>query len=163
MRKPGRLRGNISGMVLCQILIRAAVIGRLRLLSSQCFGWAVLALKELVPLSRADNLELTVWEGIRPAKVAELPDLVLEEAAALVGRVQGRVVLVLGRVHVAFMDEFIRVLATWCQEHVLDAGSLSELWISAVIRPGIIFISGSAFISGASAVPDSVCEPAEQR
>ena len=49
--------------------------------------------------------------------------------------------------------------------------SLSELWISAVIRPGIIIISGSAFISGASAVPDtyvpsaeadSICEPAEQ-
>ena len=48
--------------------------------------------------------------------------------------------------------------------------SLSELWIPAVISPGIIIISGSAFISGASAVPDtyvpsaeadSVCEPAE--
>ena len=54
-------------------------------------------------------------------------DLVLEEAAVLVGRVQGRVVLVLGRVHVAFVDEFIRVLATWCQDHVLDAGSLGIL------------------------------------
>ena len=87
----------------------------------------MLALKELVPFSRADILELTVWEGIRPAGVAELPDLVLGEAAALVGRVLGRVVLVLGRVHVAFVDEFIRVLVTWCQEHVLDAGSLGIL------------------------------------
>ena len=82
------------------------------MLSSQCFGWAVLALKELVPLSRADILELTVWGGIRPAGVIELHDLVLEEAAVLVGRVQGRVVLVLGRVHVAHVDECIRVLAT---------------------------------------------------
>ena len=50
--------------------------------------------------------------------------------------------------------------------------SLSELWISAVVHPWIIFISGSAFISGASVVPDtyvpsadadSVCEPVEQR
>ena len=53
--------------------------------------------------------------------------MVLEEAAVLVGRVQGRVVLVLGRVHVAFVDEYIRVLATWRQEHVLDAGSLDIL------------------------------------
>ena len=48
--------------------------------------------------------------------------------------------------------------------------SLSELWIPAVISPGIIIFNGSAFISGALAVPDayvpsaeadSVCEPAE--
>ena len=51
-------------------------------------------------------------EDVQPTGVAELHDLVLEEAAVLVGRVLGRVVLVLGRVHVAFMDEFIRVLAT---------------------------------------------------
>ena len=62
--------------------------------------------------SRADILELAVQEGIRPTRVIELHDLVLEEAAALVGRVQGRVVLVLGRVHVAFVDVYIRVLAT---------------------------------------------------
>ena len=66
-------------------------------------------------------------EDVQPTGVAELHDLVLEEAAVLVGRVQGRVVLVLGRVLVAFADEFIRVLATWCQEHVLDAGSLGIL------------------------------------
>ena len=48
--------------------------------------------------------------------------------------------------------------------------SLSKLWISAVIRPGIIIIYGSVFLSGASVVldtyvpsveADSVCEPAE--
>ena len=66
-------------------------------------------------------------EDVQPTRVTELHDLVLEEAAVLVGRVQGRVVLVLGRVHVAFVAEFIRVLATWCQEHVLDADSLGIL------------------------------------
>ena len=104
-----------------------AVLGRLRELSSQYFSWAVLALKKLVPLSRIGTLELTVREDVQPTGIAELQDLVLEEAAVLVGRVQGRVVLVLGRVHVAFVDEFIRVLATWRQEHVLDAGSLGTL------------------------------------
>ena len=89
------MRGGMSGMVHCQILIRAAVLGRLRLLSSQYFSWAVLALKKLVPLSRVDALELAVLEGIRPTGVAELHDLVLEGAAVLVGRVQDRVVLVL--------------------------------------------------------------------
>ena len=74
-------------MVHFQILIRAAVLGRLRLLSSQYFSWAVLALKKLVPLSRVDALELAVLEGIRPTGVAELHDLVLEGAAVLVGRV----------------------------------------------------------------------------
>ena len=82
---------------------------------------------KLVPLSRAGILEIVVQEGIRPTGVVGLHDLVLEEAAVLVGRVQGRVVLVLGRVLVAFVDEFIRVLATWRQEHVLDAGSLGIL------------------------------------
>ena len=62
-------------------------------------------------------------EGIRSTGVAELYDLVLEGAAVLVGRVQGRVVLVLERAHVAHVDECIRVLATWCQEHALDVGS----------------------------------------
>ena len=66
-------------------------------------------------------------EDVQPTGIAKLQDLVLEEAAVLVGRVQGRVVLVLGRVHVAFVDEFIRVLATWRQEHVLDADSLGIL------------------------------------
>ena len=73
-----------------------AVLGRLRELSSQYFRWAVLALKKLVPLSRTDTLELIVWEGTRPTGVAELHDLVLEGAAVVVGRVQGRAVLVLG-------------------------------------------------------------------
>ena len=66
-------------------------------------------------------------EDVQPTGVAELHDLVLEEAAVLVGRVQGRVVLVLGRVHVAFVDEYTRVLAIWRQEHVLDVGSLGIL------------------------------------
>ena len=114
-------------MVRCQILIRAAVLCRLRLLSSQYFSWAVLALMKLVPLSRAGILEIAVQEGIRPTGVIGLHDLVLEEAAVLVGRVQGRAVLVLGRVHVAFVDECIRVLAPWCQERALDAGSLGTL------------------------------------
>ena len=111
-------------MVQCQTLTRVPVLGRLRLASSQCFSWAVLALKKLVPLSRADILELAVQEGIRPTGVTELHDLVLEGAAVLVGRVQGKAVLVLGRVRVAFMDEYIRVLATWHQEHVLKADSM---------------------------------------
>ena len=68
-----------------------------------------------------------MWGGIRPAGVIELHDLVLEEAAVLVGRVQGRAVLVLGRVHVAFVDEYTRVLATWRQEHVLDTDSMGIL------------------------------------
>ena len=114
-------------MVHCQIFIKVAVLGRLRELSSQYFSWAVLALKELVPLSRKDTLELAVRGDVRPTRVAEMHDLVLEEAAVLVGRIQGRVVLVLGRVHVAFVDEYIKVLATWRQEHVLDAGSLGIL------------------------------------
>ena len=88
------------------------------------FSWAVLALKKLVPLSRIDTLELAVRGDVPATGVVELDDLVLKEAAVLVGRVQGRVVLVLGRVHVAFVDECIRVLATWCQERALDAGSL---------------------------------------
>ena len=121
------MRGDIFGMVQCQILIRVAVLGRLRELSSQYFNWAVLVHRKLVPLSRVDALELAVLEGIRPTEVAELHDLVLEGAAALVGRVQGRVVLVLGRVHVAHMDECIRVLATWCQEHASDVVSLGTL------------------------------------
>ena len=91
------------------------MLGRLRLLSSQYFSWAVLTLRELVPLSRTGT------------DITELRDLVLEEAAVLVGRVQGRVVLVPGRVHVVHVDECIRVLATWRQEHVLDADSLSIL------------------------------------
>ena len=62
-------------------------------------------------------------EDVQPTDIIELHDLVLEEAAVLVGRVQGRVVLVLGRVHVAHVDECIRVLATWCQEHALDVVS----------------------------------------
>ena len=66
----------------------------------------------MVPLSRADILELAVQEDTRPTGVTELHDLVLEGAAVLVGRVQGKAVLVLGRVRVAFMDEYIRVLAT---------------------------------------------------
>ena len=82
---------------------------------------------KLVPLSRADILKLTVQEGIRPTGVIELHDLVLEEEAVLVGRVQGKAVLDLGRVRVAFVDEYIRVLATWHQEHVLDADSLGTL------------------------------------
>ena len=82
---------------------------------------------KLVPLNRADILELAVQEGIRPTGVIELHDLVLEEAAVLVGRVQGRAVLDLGRVPVAFADEYIRVLATWYQEHVSDADSLGTL------------------------------------
>ena len=85
------------------------MLGRLRLLSSQYFSWAVLTHRELVPLSRTSTL---VTEDVQPTGVVELHDLVLEEAAALVGRVQGRVVLVLGRVHVAHVDECIRVLAT---------------------------------------------------
>ena len=99
-------------MVQCQILIRAAVLGRLRELSSQCSSWAVLMRRELVPLSRVDSLELAVREDVQPTGITELHDLVLEEVAVLVGRVQGRVVLVLGRVHVAHVDECIRVLAT---------------------------------------------------
>ena len=114
-------------MVQYQILIRAAVLGRLRLLNSQYFSWAVLMNRKLVPLSRIDTLELAMREDVQPTGVVELHDLVLEEAAALVGRVQGKVVLVLGRVHVAHVDEFIRVLATWYQEHVLGAGSLGIL------------------------------------
>ena len=110
-------------MVRCQILIRAAVLGRFRLLSSQYFSWAVLTHRELVPLSRTGTLELAVREDVQPTDITELHDLALEEAAVLVGRVQGRVVLVLGRVLVAFVDEFIRVLATWCQEHALDVVS----------------------------------------
>ena len=66
----------------------------------------------LVPLSRAGILKIAVQEGIRPTGVVGLHDLVLEEAAVLVGRVQGRAVLDLGRVRVAFADEYIRVLAT---------------------------------------------------
>ena len=64
-------------------------------------------------------------EDIQPIGVVELHDLVLEEAAVLVGRVQDRVVLVLGRVHVAHVDECIRVFATWCQEHASDVVSSS--------------------------------------
>ena len=71
--------------------------------------------------------ELAVREDVQPTGVTELHDLVLDEAAVLVGRVQGRVALVLGRVHVAFVHEYIRVLATWRYEHVLDAGSLGTL------------------------------------
>ena len=67
---------------------------------------------KLVPLSKADILELAVQEGIRPTGVIELHDLVLEEAAVLVGRVQGRAVLDLGRVHVVCADECIRALST---------------------------------------------------
>ena len=103
------------------------MLDRLSWLSSQYFSRVVLALKKFVPLSRTGTLELAVREGTGPTGVAELHDLVLEEAAVLVGRVQGRVVLVLGRVHVAFVDECIRVLATWCQERALDAGSLGTL------------------------------------
>ena len=99
-------------MVRCQILIRAAVLYRLRLLSSQYFSWAVLALMKLVPLNRADILELVVQEGIRPTGVVGLHGLVLEEATVLVGRVQGRAVLDLERVHVVRADGYIRVLAT---------------------------------------------------
>ena len=62
-------------------------------------------------------------EDVQPTGVAELHDLVLEGAALVVGRVQGRAVLVLGRVLVVSVDEYIRVLATWRQEHVLDADS----------------------------------------
>ena len=83
--------------------------------------------KKLVPLSQVDTSELAVREDVQPTGIAELQDLVLEEVAALVGRVQGRVVLVLDRVHVAHVDECIRVLATWCQEHASDAGSLGTL------------------------------------
>ena len=99
-------------MVRCQILIRAAVLGRLRELSSQHFSWVVLVHRKLVPLSQVDTSELAVREDVQPTDIIELHDLVLEEAAVLVGRVQGRVVLVLGRVHVAHVDECIRVLAT---------------------------------------------------
>ena len=99
-------------MVQCQILIRAAVLGRLRLLSSQYFSWVVLTHRELVPLSRTGTLELTVREDVQPTDITELHDLVLEEAAVLVGRVRDRVVLVLERVHVVCADEYIRVLAT---------------------------------------------------
>ena len=99
-------------MVQCQTLTRVAVLGRLRLASSQCFSWAVVALKRLVPLSRAGILEIAVQEGIRPTEVIGLHDLVLEEAAVLVGRVQGRAVLDLERVHVVCADRYIRVLAT---------------------------------------------------
>ena len=88
------------------------MLGRLRLLSSQYFSWAVLTHRELVPLSRIGTLELAVREDVQPTGITELHDLVLEEAAVLVGRVQGRAVLVLGRVHVAHVDECIRVLAT---------------------------------------------------
>ena len=112
MKRLGRLRGGIFSMVQCQILIRAAVLGRLRLLSSQYFSWAVLTLRELVPLSRTGTLELAVREDVQPTDITELHDLVLEEAAVLVGRVQGRAVLDLGRVPVAFADEYIKVLAT---------------------------------------------------
>ena len=66
-------------------------------------------------------------EDVQPTCITEMHNLVLEEAAVLVGRVQGRVVLVPGRVHVAHMDECIRVLATWCQERALDAGSSGTL------------------------------------
>ena len=121
------MKGGMSDMVQCQILIRVAVIGRLRWLSSQYFSWAVLALKKLVPLNRTSTLELAMREDVQPTGIAELQDLVLEEAAVLVGGVQGRAVLVLGRVHVASVDEYIRVLATWRQEHVLDAASLGTL------------------------------------
>ena len=114
-------------MVQCQILIRVSVIGRLRWHSSQYFSWAVLTHRELVPLNRTGISELAVREDVQPTDITELHDLVLEETAVLVGRVQGRVVLVLGRVHVAFVDEYIRVFATWRQEHVLDAGSLGTL------------------------------------
>ena len=62
-------------------------------------------------------------KDVQPTGVVELHDMVLEEAVVLVGRV----VLAQGRVHVAHVDECIRVLATWCQEHVLDAGSLGIL------------------------------------
>ena len=117
------MRGDTFAIVHCQIFIKVAVLGRLRELSSRYFSWVVLVYRELVPLSRVDALELAVLEGIRPTEVAELHDLVLEEAATLVGRVQGRVVLVLGRVHVAHVDECIRVIATWCQEHASDVVS----------------------------------------
>ena len=66
----------------------------------------------LVPLNRAGILEIAVQEGIRPTGVVWRHNLVLEEAAVLVDRVQGRAVLDLGRVPVAFADEYIRVLAT---------------------------------------------------
>ena len=117
-------------IVHCQIFIKVAVLDRLSWLNSQYFSRAVLALKKVVPFSRVDTSELAVREGNGPARVVELRDLVLEEAAVLVGRVQGRVVLVLGRVRVAHVDECIRVLATWCQEHALDvvsSGILLEL------------------------------------
>ena len=68
--------------------------------------------RKLAPLSRVDTSELAVREDVQPTGIVELQDLVLEEAAVLVGRVQGRAVLDLGRVHVAFADEYIRVLAT---------------------------------------------------
>ena len=110
-------------MVQCQILIRAAVLGRLRELRSQYFSWAVLVHRKLVPLSRVDTSELTVREDVQPTGIVDLQDLVLEEVAALVGRVQGKVVLVPGRVHMAHMDECIRVLTTWCQERALDVVS----------------------------------------
>ena len=62
----------------------------------------------LVLLSRAGILEIAIQEGIRPTGVAELHELVLEEAAVLVGRA----VLDLERVHVVCADGYIRVLAT---------------------------------------------------
>ena len=99
-------------MVQYQILIRAAVLGRLRLLSSQYFSWTVLTHRELVPLSRTYILKLAVREDVQPTDIIELHDLVLEEAAVLVDRVQDRVVLVLERVHVVCADGYIRVLAT---------------------------------------------------
>ena len=83
-------------MVQCQILIRATVLGRLRELSSQYFSWTVLVHRKLVPLSRVDTSELAIREDVQPTDITELHDLVLEEAAVLVGRVQVRVVLVSG-------------------------------------------------------------------
>ena len=67
---------------------------------------------KLVPLNTVGILEIAVQEGIRPTGVVGLHDSVLEEAAILVGRVQGRAVLDLERVHVVCADECIRVLAT---------------------------------------------------
>ena len=80
------------------------------MLSSQYFSWTVLMHRKLIPLSRVDTSELAVREDVQPTDITELHDLVLEEAAVLVGKVQGRVVLVLGRVNVAYVDEFTRVL-----------------------------------------------------
>ena len=53
-----------------------------------------------------------VREDVQPTDITELHDLVLEEAAVLVGKVQGRAVLDLERVHVVCADGYIRVLAT---------------------------------------------------